>query len=143
MIYFTEFDEIDPLRIQWSSIKYHRNNATYKMLVNICYLIIKGMLLTEQRGSKKIAHYLDDQLMHSLYEKFVLKYYRRHYPQFHASAAHIDWDVDDGIVEFLTFPQKTKPQEVRLFFSNKKSRRMVHEKIAVYRRTDHWDSQCA
>ena len=101
MIYFTEVDEIDPLRIQWSSIKYHRNNATYKMLVNICYLIIKGMLLTEQRGSKKIAHYLDDQLMHSLYEKFVLKYYRRHYPQFHASAAHIDWDVDDGIVEFL------------------------------------------
>ena len=39
--------------------------------------------------------------MHSLYEKFVLHYYRKHYPQFHASAAHIEWDIDDGIVDFL------------------------------------------
>ena len=101
MIYFAEVDAVDPCRIQWSSIKYHRNNATYKMLVNICYLIINGMLLTEQSGSRKLAHYLDDQHMHSLYEKFVLQFYRRHYPQFHASAAHIDWDIDDGIMEFL------------------------------------------
>ena len=51
MLYFTGVNEVDPRRIQWSSIRYHRNNATYKMLVNICYLIIEGMLLTEQDGS--------------------------------------------------------------------------------------------
>ncbi|NMC32775.1 MAG: 5-methylcytosine-specific restriction endonuclease system specificity protein McrC [Veillonellaceae bacterium] len=101
MIFFCEVDELDPNRIQWGNIKYHRNNATYKMLVNLCYLIIAGMLLTEQAGTKKLAKYLDDQRMHSLYEKFVLHYYRKKYPQFHASAAHIDWDIDDGIVEFL------------------------------------------
>ena len=101
MLYFTGVDEVDPLRTQWSSIKYHRNNATYKMLMNICYLVIKGMLLTEQNGSRKLAQYVDDQRMHRLYEKFVLEYYRKHYPQFKASAAHIDWDVDDSIIEFL------------------------------------------
>ena len=61
MLYFAGVDEIDPRRIQWSHIKYHRNNGTYRMLVNICYLIITGMLLTEQRGSRKLARYLDDQ----------------------------------------------------------------------------------
>ena len=101
MLYFGDVDEIDLRRVQWSSIKYHRNNATYKMLLNICYLVIEGMLLTEQEGFRKLARYVDDQRMHSLYEKFVLEYYRKHYPEFNASAAHIDWDVDDGVIEFL------------------------------------------
>ncbi|KUK53870.1 MAG: 5-methylcytosine restriction system component-like protein [Desulfotomaculum sp. 46_296] len=101
MLYFINIDEVDPFGIKWSDIRYHRNNATYKMLLNICYLIIKGMLLTRQDGSLKLAHFIDDQSMHRLYEKFVLEYYRRHYPQFNASAAHIAWDVDDGIIEFL------------------------------------------
>ena len=101
VLYFANVEEIDPRRVQWSHIKYHRNNGTYKMLVNICYLIITGMLLTEQSGSRKLARYLDDQRMHSLYEKFVRQYYRKHYPQFHITAAHIEWDIDDGILEFL------------------------------------------
>lgn len=94
-------NEVDPCRIQWLGIRYHRNNTTYKMLLNICYLVIEGMLMTEQDGSRKLARYVDDQCMHRLYEKFVLEYYRRHYPQFDASAAIIDWDVDGGEIEYL------------------------------------------
>lgn len=101
MLYFSNVDEVDPRRIQWSCIRYHRNNATYKMLLNICYLVIEGMLMTEQEGSRKLTHYVDDQRMHKLFEKFVLEYYRRHYPQLNASAAHIDWDVDGGEIEYL------------------------------------------
>jgi len=101
MLYFANVDECDPRWIAWSGIKYHRNNATYKMLINICYLIVAGMLQTEQGGTKKLSRYLDDQRMHRLFERFVLEYFRKHYPHFHVSAAHIDWDVDDGIVEFL------------------------------------------
>ncbi|HHV71865.1 MAG TPA: 5-methylcytosine-specific restriction endonuclease system specificity protein McrC [Clostridia bacterium] len=101
MLYFSNVDEVDPRRIQWSNIKYHRNNATYKMLLNICYLIIEGMLMTERDGSRKLARYIDDQRMHRLFEKFVLEYYRRHYPQLNASAAIIDWDVDGGEIEYL------------------------------------------
>ena len=101
MLYFSDVDEIDPRRIQWSGIRYHRNNAAYKMLLNICYLVIEGMLMTEQDGSWKLARYIDNQRMHRLYEKFVLEYYRRHYPQFNASATHIDWDVKSGAIEYL------------------------------------------
>jgi len=103
MLYFSNVDEVDPRRIQWSGIRYHRNNNTYKMLLNICYLVIEGMLMTEQDGSRKMARYVDDQRMHRLYEKFVLEYYRRHYPQFNATAAHIDWDVDGGGNRIFTY----------------------------------------
>lgn len=101
MLYFNEVDEIKPEMIQWSSIKYHRNNSTYKMLLNICYLIIEGMLMTEQNGTLKISRFIDNQHMHRLFEKFVLEYYRRHYPELNASAAHIDWDVNGRHIEYL------------------------------------------
>lgn len=101
LVYFSNVDVIDYRRIQWSRITYHRNNATYKMLINICYLIIEGMLLTEKEGSHELAEFMDNQKMHRLFEKFVLAYYRKHFPQFRASASHIDWNVDEGLVQFL------------------------------------------
>ncbi|GGM40567.1 5-methylcytosine-specific restriction system specificity protein McrC [Paraliobacillus quinghaiensis] len=101
LLYFSNVEEVDHHRIQWSCIKYHRHNATYKMLINICYLVIKGLLLTEKEGSHNLARYLDDQKMHRLFEKFVLEFYRRHYPEFHAAPSYINWNVDDKMVELL------------------------------------------
>ena len=101
LLYFSNVEEVDYRRIQWSGIKFHRNNATYKMLINVCYLVIKGLLLTEQEGNRKLARFMDNQHMHRLFEKFVLEYFRKHFPQFKVSASYIDWDIDKGIVEFL------------------------------------------
>lgn len=101
LLYFSNVDEINYRRIQWSSIKYDRNNATYRMLISICYLVIEGLLLTEQEGNRRLAKFMDSQKMHQLFEKFVLEYYRKHYPQFRASASYVNWNVDDGIVDFL------------------------------------------
>ena len=101
MLYFSNVNQIEPRRIRWSNFTYNRNNVTYKMLIYICYLVIQGMLLSEQEGYRKMARYIDDQRMHQLYEKFVLEYYRKHYPELKASASQIDWDITDGVVEFL------------------------------------------
>ena len=40
-----------------------------------------------------------------LYEKFILEYYSRHYPELSVSAAQISWDVDDGIRTMLPVMQ--------------------------------------
>lgn len=101
MLSFTNIDQLNPFGIKWSNIKYHRNNETYKMLINICYLVLNGLLLSEQSGSFKLRRYIDDQCMHNLFEKFVLGYYRKHYPEFNASVKYINWDVDDGVIDFL------------------------------------------
>lgn len=101
ILYFENVDELNPQRIEWTKIKYHRNNATYKMLMNICFLVIAGMLISQDYGAKKLSQYVDDQRMHSLYEKFLVQYYLKNYPELKVSASQIDWSVDDGIINFL------------------------------------------
>ncbi len=100
MLYFSGVDEIDTHYVKWSNIRYHRNNATYKMLINICFLIIEALIPTTQHGSRSMMQFKDDH-MNRLYEKFVLEYYRKHYPTYKVSASHIDWNVDDGIFDLL------------------------------------------
>ena len=39
--------------------------------------------------------------MSSLYEHFVLEYYRRHFPELNATPSFVPWDTDDGFTEFL------------------------------------------
>ena len=101
MQFFENVDELNPRHIEWTKIKYHRNNATYKMLINICYLVICGMLMSEKNGTNKLSKYVDDQRMYSLYERFLLQYYKKHYPDYKVSAAQIEWNVDNDIVDFL------------------------------------------
>lgn len=63
-LFFRNVDTLNPYNIQWSSLLYHRNNSTYKMLMNICELVIKGLLMTTDTGDYKMKQYLDDQQMH-------------------------------------------------------------------------------
>ncbi len=96
LLYFSEVDTINPHSISWSRIHYHRHNSTYKMLINICYLVVKGLLQTTRESRLRLATFFDDQRMHSLFEKFVLAYYKKHYPQFKAAPSQIDWNIDEG-----------------------------------------------
>jgi len=115
MYYFSNVETVDLKRVNWNAISYHRNNATYKMLINLCYLVVKGLLLTTKSGEQKLNKYLDDQYMHRLFEKFVLEFYRKHYPEFNPNASHIDWNVDDGIIEYLP----TMKSDITLTYSDK------------------------
>lgn len=105
VLFFNHVSEIELSSINWSGLKYQKNNANYKMLMNICYLIVKGMLLTTEDGHKKLQEYIDDQRMSSLYERFVRAYYRKHYPHLKVSAAHIPWhlteEIGEGLIGFL------------------------------------------
>ena len=49
MLFFSNVDLIEPTSIRWSSIRFQRNNQTYRMLISICQLIIEGMLITTDR----------------------------------------------------------------------------------------------
>ena len=95
MIYFSSVQLIDVNRINWN-LRYSRNNQTYRMLIGICYLVIKGLLQTQKDGSAKFMDFLDEQRMSHLYEKFLLEYYKKHFPELHAAAPAIEWQLDDG-----------------------------------------------
>lgn len=101
LLFFSNVEMINCKAIDWSRLQYNRNNASYKMLMNICYLIANGMLISENEGKLRLSRYIDDQQMHVLYEKFILEYYKVHFPEFKVTQSHIPWNTDDGMIELL------------------------------------------
>lgn len=100
MVYFADVEPLDLYSVNWN-IRFDRNNQYYRMLISICYMVVKGLLHTNSDGSTKLLDFLDEQRMCRLYEKFILEYYRREFPQITANASQIDWQVDDGYDEML------------------------------------------
>ncbi len=105
LLFFSNVDLIDLKQVRWSNVRFHRNNQTYYMLIHICRLIIDGMLMTTEAGEYKLATFIDEQHMCRLYEKFILEYYRKHYPKLNASASQIPWAVDDDFTKMLPVMQ--------------------------------------
>lgn len=104
LVFFGEVGSLDVHLIDWN-IRYNRSNQTYRMLISVCYLVVKGLLQTNLDGSTKLMDFLDEQRMHRLYEKFILEYYRKEFPELHASASQIPWALDDGISDMLPVMQ--------------------------------------
>ena len=104
MICFADVDVLDIHAINWS-IRYDRNNQTYRMLISICYLVVKGLLQTNSDGSTRLMDFIDEQRMCRLYEKFILEYYRKEHPEVSARASQIPWQLDDGFSDMLPVMQ--------------------------------------
>lgn len=96
MLFFGGVDTISLQAIPWSALSFHRNNQTYAMLLQICHLLIDGMLLTTEKGEYHLASFLQPKYMNHLYEKFLLGYFKKECPQVKAKASEIQWQVDDG-----------------------------------------------
>lgn len=94
-VYFGCVTLIQPRNIAWNRLIYQRSNRNYELLLNICRLVLGGMLQTTEDGSYKLLSFSDEH-MERLYEKFILAYYTKECPQVTASAAKIPWTLDDG-----------------------------------------------
>lgn len=104
MMYFSNVDVLDVHNIDWH-IRYNKNNQSYHLLLSICNLVIKGLLQTQQNGTSRLMNFLDEQNECRLYEKFILEYYRKHFPQISANAEKIPWQLDDGVKDMLPIMQ--------------------------------------
>ena len=93
MPFLSGVDEINPFTINWSTLRFQRSNQAFKMLLNICYFVLDGMLLTTESGAYRMASFSDDH-MSTLYEKFVLEFYRYHFKSLSANPDLIKWNVD-------------------------------------------------
>ena len=114
LMYFKEIELIDLKSINWK-IRFDRNNQAYKMLINICYLVINSLIHSEVSGEQKLMDFLDDQRMSHLYEKFILNYYIKEHPEIKTHAPQIDWQIDEGL-DFLLPKMQT---DVTLEYENK------------------------
>ena len=118
LIFFDEVNVLDTHGINWD-IQYDRNNQTYRMIIAICQLVIKGLLQTTADGSTRIMDYADDQTMAKLYEKFILGYFQREHPDIKAYSPQIAWQVTDGYRTLLPTMQSD------IVISNKRTRKTL------------------
>lgn len=95
LVFFAEVEPVNLYAVDWH-LRYDRNNQTYRMLISVCWLVVKGLLQTQADGSVKLMDFFDEARMSRLYEKFILEYYRKECPQLEASASQIPWVLDDG-----------------------------------------------
>lgn len=95
LVYFDGVSVLDVRTINWN-LQYNRNNQTYRMIIAVCQLILKGLIQTTSDGSTRMMEYQDDQAMARLYEKFILGYYQREHPELKVYSPQIRWAVTDG-----------------------------------------------
>lgn len=104
MIYFLNVDTLEPNSIRWDMLKFERNNQNYQMLMNVCYFVLDGLLLTTESGNYRMQTFSDEH-MARLYEKFVLEYYKQHHKELYAYSAQVNWnldsDADESMIKFL------------------------------------------
>ena len=97
LLYFKDVSTLDIHTINWN-FRFNRNNQSYQMLMSVCYLLIKGLLQTTADGTVKLMQFIDEQRMCRLYEKFILEYYKKHYPQIKTAASQISWATDNTVM---------------------------------------------
>lgn len=100
LLYFSEVDHLYIHSIQWH-FRFHRNNQDYQLLLSISRLIIEGHLQRESTGQHRLMTFEEEQKMSQLYEKFLLEYFRKEYPEIQANASHIQWQLDDNYDDLL------------------------------------------
>lgn len=118
LIFFDGVNVLDTHNINWD-ILYDRNNQTYRMIIEVCHLVIKGLLQTSADGSTRIMDYADDQTMAKLYEKFILGYFQREHTDIKAYSPQIAWQVTDGYRTLLPTMQSD------IVISNKKTKKTL------------------
>ncbi len=103
--FFDGIDEINLCTVKWGAFRFGRCNRNYRMLMNICYFIADGTLMTTETGELFMPTFSDEH-MNRLFERFVLNYYKRHHPSLKANADTIKWNifVDDKSVGLDLLP---------------------------------------
>ena len=96
---FSLLNTIDTLNnvslIRWDSIIYNRNNRNYKFIINLCYLIINGLLVNKSDGTVELMDFINEKTLSSLFESFVRKYYQVEYKgKLVAGGESINWQID-------------------------------------------------
>ena len=86
---------VAPRTIRWDALTYHRSNATYRLLLGVCELVVRGLLPTEDPGAAQLTAWVSDEQMNRLYERFIREYYVFHHPELAPSAPAVPWDYDD------------------------------------------------
>jgi 5-methylcytosine-specific restriction enzyme subunit McrC len=95
LLFFNEIDAINISAIKWDNFVFNRNNAHYDILLYFCRLICEEAIANQSKGRKDFRT-IEDNLLPSLFERFVYAFYKRHLPlPYRVLFQHkIEWKAD-------------------------------------------------
>ncbi|MBR5037854.1 MAG: 5-methylcytosine-specific restriction endonuclease system specificity protein McrC [Prevotella sp.] len=103
MLFFQNVQPIDVRTIRWKALRFDRNNRNYRMLLYLCFFIIREWLMTTENGEFKMREFSDDHMCR-LFEKFILAYYKKHHPELKPYPAPVKWNIDEELSTISILP---------------------------------------
>lgn len=94
ILLFSEVDLLDYDKIKWDKIKWDKSNKSYKSMINISYLVLNELLMTDENGKYEMSMFLSEKQIYTIYEKFVFSYYKKHHQNLCPNASKIKWNLD-------------------------------------------------
>lgn len=92
--YFQEIESVRLQKFHFSRLSYHRNNRFYRLLIDICELLYDETIVASQKGGTVFKDFIRDRRMATLYEKFILKFYKKELPCLRVYSPIIEWEKD-------------------------------------------------
>ena len=56
---------------------YNRNNKSYKHIIVLCELKLKGLIASDKKGREQFNEFLDETALHRIYENFIREYFKK------------------------------------------------------------------
>lgn len=91
--HFREVSDLPRLNpLLFHRVQLHRNNRFYRFLLDVCELISRNLLVSEETGQTRFRDILRDEMtMNQVFEEFVRNFYGREHPEFSAKAMRLSW----------------------------------------------------
>lgn len=98
MLAFKNVELINPQNINWKNLIYNKNNNSYRNIIVLCELILKGLIVSDKEGNERFREFLDETALHRIYENFIKEYFRKHY---NLNAGPRNLSLTDESIEYI------------------------------------------
>lgn len=76
--FFDSVTNVPASRINWAGNRYHRNNAGYRLLMHVAYMLINGLGMSQEDPEHEFTG-IEVSNMPLLFQGFVTNYFKTHY----------------------------------------------------------------
>jgi 5-methylcytosine-specific restriction enzyme subunit McrC len=99
----TEVSDIRLDAAAFGRVQLHSNNGVYDFLLRVCRLIHEARVVDEETGRWRFRDFTREKGMESLYERFLLNFYRRKQHVFRARSEVLHWQATFGEPQDLEY----------------------------------------
>ena len=100
LVHFSNVEITDVNSINWKKLNINKYNKNYQIIINICKLVLEGLLISTEKGNYKLSKFIKDSTLELLYQGFIFNYFKFNY-NLKVNADKYDWKNASGETGFL------------------------------------------